>query len=480
MELSFSSLAYLIFFGVCVLALSSIRSVPVQRGLLIIFSGLFYASFGIPGVIAVSLIGLADYHVARRLASSLRPVARKWWLWAGIVVNLGPLAFIKYTAFLTGIVASSLHPLGVRLPIAGDPTLRIIGLSYITFSGMSYILDVYYDTIAPTQSLSGFITYVLYFPKLVAGPIVRVNDLLPQLEQHLRFTSGDFETGCAYFLTGAVKKLVIADQLAPHVSMILASPQHYNAFTLAQGMIGYTVQIYADFSGYSDMAIGCARIMGIRLPQNFLMPYSSVNIAEFWRRWHVTMSAWFRDYLFLPLEMGSRGMGSPAVRGARNMLITMLLCGLWHGASWNFVLWGGLHGMALAVYQQYSRKTSHQPRQHTRWIFHPYTLAARGLTLSVVMVSWIFFGTPTLGAASTFLWRLFTWAGDGISLGSSYILPLALLVFVVHLFIHKDRNLIEELPTLSMPARVLTYACLLLAITTLVPSEAVPFVYVHF
>jgi alginate O-acetyltransferase complex protein AlgI len=480
MELSFSSLAYLVFFGVCVLALSRSKSVSAQRGLLIIFSCLFYASFGITGVIAVSLIGLADYYVARHLSSSLSTVARKRWLWVGITANLGPLAFIKYTAFLTGVVASSLHPIGVRLPIAADPALRIIGLSYIAFSGMGYLLDVYYDTIAPTQSLSGFIAYLLYFPKLVAGPIVRMNDSLPQFEQRLRFTSEDFETGCAYFLAGAVKKLVIADQLAPHVGMILASPQHYNALTLAQGMIGYTVQIYADFSGYSDMAIGCARIMGIRLPQNFLMPYSSVNIAEFWRRWHVTMSAWFRDYLFLPLEMGSREMRNPALRGARNMLITMLLCGLWHGASWNFVLWGGFHGMALAAYQLYSRLTSRHPHRRTRSIFHPYTLAARGLTLSVVIVSWIFFGTPTLRAAFTFLWRLFTWTGDGISLGSSYIMPLALLVFVVHLFINKDRNVIEELPTLSMPARVVTYSCLLLAITSLVPSEAVPFVYVHF
>src|SRR5262249_35564907 len=149
--------------------------------------------------------------------------------------------------------------------------------------------------------------------------------------------------------------LVIADQLAGHVGMIMAAPQQYNAATLLQGLIGYTVQLYADFSGYSDMAIGCARLMGITFPQNFLMPYSSVNIAEFWRRWHVTMSNWFRDYVFLPLEVRSRGMRNANVKASRNVIITMVLCGLWHGASWNFVVWGGLHGMALATYQVYTR-----------------------------------------------------------------------------------------------------------------------------
>src|SRR6185437_11693311 len=204
-------------------------------------------------------------------------------------------------------------------------------------------------------------------------PIVRAAEFLPQFSRGFCVTAQDVEIGLGYILVGAVKKLVIADGLAGHVGMIMAEPQHYNALTLLQGVLGYTAQIYTDFSGYSDMAIGCARLMGISFPQNFLMPYSSVNIAEFWRRWHVTMSAWFRDYVFLPLEVGSRGMRHATVRVCRNVIITMLLCGLWHGASWNFVVWGGIHGIALATYEVYGSLRGRQVRRRTRSSFHPAT-----------------------------------------------------------------------------------------------------------
>src|SRR5205807_572881 len=196
---------------------------------------------------------------------------------------------------------AALAPTGIHISIPGGPVIPIIGLSYFTFAGLSYVLDVYYATIEPARSLSEFVCYMVYFPKVLAGPIVRAADFLPQLSRGFRITAADVEIGCSYFLVGAVKKLAIADQLASHVGTILAAPEHFNAFTLVQGIIGYTVRIYADFSGYSDMAIGCARLMGIKFPQNFLVPYSAVNIAEFWRRWHVTMSNWFRDYVFLPL-----------------------------------------------------------------------------------------------------------------------------------------------------------------------------------
>ena len=228
------------------------------------------------------------------------------------------------------------------------------------------------------------------------------------------------------------------------------------------------------------MAIGCARLMGVRFPQNFLMPYSSVNIAEFWRRWHVTMSSWFRDYVFLPLEFRGRGSSNARVRASRNIIVTMLLCGLWHGPSWNFVVWGGLHGVGLAVYQVYKSLGLGQLRRPARSLFHPGTLASRSLTLSFVMVCWIFFGTHSLSAAFQYLWRMVIWSRDGVSLGSPYILPIAMVMLLAHLFINKDRNLVEELPTYSPPVRVLVYASLLLVLACLVASDVVPFVYVQF
>lgn len=480
MGLTFTSLEFVFFLGVCLGLLHASGRLSVRTWLLIMFSYLSYLTFGVGGVLVVTFTAFVDFIVGRRLGHTSSDVIRKRWLWIGLVANLGPLVFLKYSGFLVEIIAALLHPLGVRVSLPASPVFSIIGLSYFTFAGMSYVLDVYWETMEPARSLSEFVCYLVYFPKLIAGPIVRAADFLPQFSQGFKITTQDFEIGCGYLLVGAVKKLVIADQLASHVSTIMAAPQHYDAWTLVQGMIGYTVQIYADFSGYSDMAIGCARLMGIKFPQNFLMPYSSVNIAEFWRRWHVTMSNWFRDYVFLPLEFRSRGTRNANVRACRNIVITMLLCGLWHGSSWNFVLWGGLHGVALAVYQVYARLLPRKAHQQTRSAFHPGTLVSRALTLSVVMVGWIFFGTQTLAVAFKYLWRMVTWSSDGVALGSPYILPLTALMLLVHLFINKDRNLIEELATYSMPVRVLTYAGLLLALACLVPSDAVPFTYARF
>jgi alginate O-acetyltransferase complex protein AlgI len=476
--MSFTSLEFLLFLALCLGFLQLSGKLSVRTGLLIIFSYVFCLSFGFAGTIVVTLVGLADFVVGSRIGSTESDEMRSRWLWLGLAANLVPLAFFKYSAFVAGIVATLLHPFGIRVPVPGNPLFPIIGLSYFTFAGISYLLDIYYGKLEPAGRASEYLCYLLYFPKLIAGPIVRAADFLPQFARGFRVTAQDVEIGCGYLLTGGVKKLVIADRLAGHVGMIMAAPQQYDAFTLVQGILGYAVQIYADFSGYSDMAIGCARLMGIRFPQNFLMPYCSVNIAEFWRRWHITMSNWFRDYVFLPLEVNSRGMRNANVRACRNVIITMLLCGLWHGASWNFVAWGGLHGVALAVYQVYTSFRGRQMGQRSR--FHPATLIARALTLSVVMLGYVFFGTKTLSLSLTYLRRILTWSRDGVALGSPYILPLVGIVFIAHLFINKDRNLVEELANYSLPTRAFTYAGLLFILTLLVASEAVPFVYVRF
>ena len=478
--MSFTSLEFVVFLGLCLGLLRGTRNRSAQKWLLIIFSYLFYVSSGLVGLLVITLAALVDFHVGRRLGTTISAETRRHWLWASLAANLGALVFFKYLVFLAEVMAAALSPLSVHVSVPHEVFLLPIGLSYFTFAGMSYVLDIYYERIEPSQSISEYVCYLVYFPKLLAGPIVRAAELLPQFRRGIQVTAQDFETGCAYFLVGAVKKLVIADQLSSHVNMIFAAPQRYDAFTLLQGMVGYTVQIYADFSGYSDMAIGCARLMGIRFPQNFLMPYSAVNIAEFWRRWHVTLSSWFRDYVFLPLELGSRGARNPNIRVARNVVITMLLCGLWHGASWNFVLWGGLHGVALALHQAYGSVLPRQIHLGKRSALHPGTLVSRALTLSVVMVGWILFGTKTLTLAFEYLRRMLTWSSDGVALGSSYILPLTGLVFLAHLFIDKDRNLVEEVSTYSAPARIVAYATLLLALTSLVPSDAVPFVYAQF
>ncbi len=478
--MSFTSLEFPLFLGLCLGLLHVSGNLSVRRWLLIIFSYAFSLSFGFGGALVVTLVALADFIVGGKLGSVEHEGMRRSWLWLGLAVNLAPLAFFKYSVFVASIFATMLHPLGIRVPVSGNHVFPIIGFSYFTFAGISYLLDIYYGKIEPSHSASEYLCYLLYFPKLIAGPIVRAADFLPQFSRSFQVTAQDIEIGCGYLLVGAIKKLVIADQMAGHVGMIMAAPQNYDAFTLVQGLVGYTVQLYADFSGYSDMAIGCARLMGVRFPQNFLMPYSSVNLAEFWRRWHVTMSSWFRDYVFLPLEVRSRGMRNAKLRASRNMIITMLLCGLWHGASWNFVVWGGLHGITLAVYQVYASFRGPQARPETRSSLHLGTVASRALTLSVVMLANVFFGTQTLSLASVYLSRMLTWSRDGVILGSPYILPLTAVVVIAHLLINKDSNVIEELANYSVPTRALTYTTLLLVLTSLVASEPVSFVYVRF
>ena len=478
--MSLTSIEFLLFLTLCLSLLHAVAGRSIRTWLLVLFSYVFCISFGFGGAVVVTIVTLADFIIGREVGSAEHDGARTRWLFLGLGVNLVPLAFFKYSAFMAGNIAALLRPLGINFPVPSSSLLPVIGLSYFTFAGISYLLDIYHGKIEPSRSASEYFCYLIYFPKLIAGPIVRAKDFLPQFTGGFRVTAKDIEIGCGYLLVGAVKKLVIADHLSGHVNMIMAAPQHYNASTLLQGLVGFTVQLYADFSGYSDMAIGCARLMGFTLPQNFLMPFSSVNIAEFWRRWHITMSNWFRDYVFMPLEIRSRDMQNTNLRAGRNIIMTMLLCGLWHGASWNFVLYGGVHGVALAVYQVYSSVRRRHTRRTTRSPFHPGPLAARVATLSVVLLSNILFATHDLSAASTYLRRIMMWTHEGVALGSPYILPLTAFVLVVHLLINKDRNVIEEIANSSAPVRAFSYACMLFVLTTLVPSEAVPFVYVRF
>lgn len=478
--MTFTSLEFLLFLALCLCLLDAIGRPSLRRWLLVVFSYIFCLGFGIEGVLLITFVALTSFAVGGKIGAADSDSARQRWLWLGLGVNLIPLALFKYSAFIVTNLAMLLRPMGIHLPVTASVVLPIIGISYFTFTTMSYLLDIYNGKIEPWQSISEYLCYLIYFPKLIAGPIVRAADFLPQFKRGFHVTAEDIEIGIGYLLIGAVKKVVIADHLAGHVSMIMATPQQYNAFTLLQGVVGFTVQLYADFSGYSDMAVGCARLMGFKLPQNFLMPYSSTNIAEFWRRWHITMSTWFRDYVFLPLEIRSRGMRNAYLRSSQNIIITMLLCGLWHGASWNFVLYGGVHGVALAVYQVYAGMRRRQARPGTRSAFHLGTLGARALTLSVIMLSNVLFATRTLPAAFTYLRRMLTWNSDGVSLGSPYILPLTVIVVLAHLFINKDHNIVKELPNYSVPTRVFAYGTMLFALTSLAASEAVPFVYVRF
>ena len=476
----FTSFEFILFFAVVVLVRLCLRNVGPDKWFLLLASVAFYVSWSLPCVVFIGLAALMDFSIARKLGQTTDAKRRKRLLILSMTVSLGLLCFFKYSNFLLENISALLGLAGINLKL---PHLNIVqppAISFYTFASLGYVLDVYYERVPVCSSARDYSLFVTFFPKLLSGPITRSGELISQFKERVRASAEDIEIGLSYVLIGAVQKLVIADQVAGPVAQTFASPQQFDAVTLLAGLLGYTVQIYCDFAGYSAMAIGFARIMGFKLPENFQMPLSSRNITEFWRRWHITLSQWFRDYLFLPLEMATRSNPSPMVRVSINMTLTMLLCGLWHGASWNYVIWGGIHGVALSTHRLW---TTWKPTAKFKSNRFYQTVAVTGshfLTLGVVMLGMVFFRAATFSDATLYLSRLLSWSDSGTRLNSPFILAAIAAVFVVHLLVRKDRNLALELPQKSLAVRIAGYSALLLLLVLLGATDASPFIYFQF
>jgi alginate O-acetyltransferase complex protein AlgI len=476
----FTSFEFILFFAVVVLVRLCLRNVGPDKWFLLLASVAFYVSWSLPCVVFIGLTALTDFSIARKLGQTTDAKLRKRLLLLSMTVSLGLLCFFKYSNFLLENISALLGLAGINFKL---PHLNIVqppAISFYTFASLGYVLDVYYERVPVCSSARDYSLFVTFFPKLLSGPITRSGELISQFKERVRASAEDIEIGLSYVLIGAVQKLVIADQVAGPVAQTFASPQQFDAVTLLAGLLGYTVQIYCDFAGYSAMAIGFARILGFKLAENFQMPLSSRNITEFWRRWHITLSQWFRDYLFLPLEMATRSNPSPMVRVSINMTLTMLLCGLWHGASWNYVIWGGIHGVALSTHRLW---TTWKPTAKFKSNRFYRTVAVTGshfLTLGVVMLGMVFFRAATFSDATMYLSRLLSWSDSGTRLNSPFILAAIAAVFVVHLLVRKDRNLALELPQKSLTVRIAGYSALLLLLVLLGATDASPFVYFQF
>jgi alginate O-acetyltransferase complex protein AlgI len=472
----FTSFEYIAFFAVVLALRAATRDFRKEKTLLLAASYLFYMSWSIPCALLIAGTSVVDYLVGLGLGRIEEPRRRKGLLVVSIAANLGVLAFFKYTNFLADNASGLLALLGIKAPHWHYDILLPAGISFFTFQSMTYTIETYRRNLAPCHSPRDFLLFVAFFPQLLAGPINRAKDLLPQFASRVRASALDFEQGLAQFGLGAVKKLAISDQLAPTVDLVFASPASYDGLTLLLGAVGYAIQIYCDFSGYSDMAIGSARMMGFRFMENFKMPYSSLSITEFWQRWHISLSTWFRDYLYIPLGGNRRGHS----RTYLNLLLTMLLCGLWHGASWNFVFWGGLHGVGLTVHRAWKAwkplpLPSNQPA-----LAIPLALLSRSLTLGLVLVGWVFFRAASWDSACVFLRRMFTQAGDGVRVVPPQLLPILLAIILVHLLIGKDRNWAVEIPERPILVRVMGYSVLALALVCFGATDSAPFIYFQF
>jgi alginate O-acetyltransferase complex protein AlgI len=434
--------------------------------LIICGSTIFYAWWKVEYVWLPYLLMAIAYFGAIWMLRAKEETARKWRAGFAIALLFAPLVFFKYTNFFYNDVFGALTGGGKIINV----TLPL-GVSFVTFTLTAYIVDIYRGRFSGQIRPLTVLAYVLFFPHLIAGPILRPIELIPQLEHPRRKKSLLPTAGAALFTIGLVKKLVIADTLAGVVDAIYSQPGPLTGPAALLAIYGFSVQIYCDFSGYTDMAIGLAMLLGIRLPRNFSQPYCADSIIDFWRRWHMTLSFWLRDYLYIPLG-GNRG---GKLNEIRNIMITMALGGLWHGASWTFVIWGVLHGIGVSAV--------HAARELLRWTWlrrMPHWVGVL-LTFHFVTLAWVFFRAPRLGRAADILSGVAgSWVGTADYI-SAHVFEILLIVvfFVLHKYDDNRRIRIAAMrlrPEILWPGLVALWA---IAITVSQGSSA-KFIYFDF
>jgi D-alanyl-lipoteichoic acid acyltransferase DltB (MBOAT superfamily) len=470
----FNSLQFLIFFFVVyAIFWVAYRARLVRTLFLLAASYVFYASWN-PWYLTLIFASTAiDYIAGLAIGGSKSAGARRLFLVLSLTSNLGLLFAFKYLNFATDAAQAVGDAFALGWNFRRFDLLLPVGISFYTFQSLSYTIDVYRGEIQPTRSFWKFALFVAFFPQLVAGPIVRARDFLPQLERDPVADASRLSRGLWLCLIGFAKKIMIADFLAINlVDRVFASPDKYTAVETLLGVYGYAAQIYCDFSGYSDIAIGTALLLGFDLPTNFDRPYIASNLQDFWRRWHISLSTWLRDYLYIPLGGSRKG----TVRTYVNLFVVMLLGGLWHGAAWNFVLWGAFHGIGLAVTRVWQRRrgdTEEAP-----------TLIRRALTAFItfhfVCFGWILFRSADLAQVGEVLSR-FASGGAGAANVPTMVYVALGLVFVGHVLPSRWAGRLSgafvRMPALAQAAAALAMTFLLNHFRV---SDVVPFIYFQF
>ncbi len=474
----FNSLLFLVFLVVAVLgSWALVRARAWRLVFLLVASYLFYMSWNPHFIVLILASTLIDFWVAQRIEATpdSEPGKRKGLLLGSLAMNLGLLGYFKYTNFFLQSISDGVGLLGGNLPIPLFHIVLPVGISFYTFQTMSYSVDVYRKQIKAETSLLRFALYVSFFPQLVAGPIVRAADLLPQLRAPIRLTRTDVGEALFRIARGLVKKIVIADFLAVNlVDRAFSNPSIYSSAELLVALYAYTMQIYCDFSGYTDVAIGTARLLGYKLPENFDRPYIATSVASFWRRWHITLSGWLRHYVFFPLG-GSRGSVWLA---HRNTFITLILIGLWHGANWTFVVYGAIHGVAISINRTLVRRNGRRADEFAQPWYHIVWKVL--LTFHFVVLARILFRAPGFAEAATYTGHLLTngWGLARIDWGVWAVLGGA---FAIH---WTPRTWIDELQrqfvALPAPLKGVALAGLAAGVATVAETDVVPFIYFQF
>ncbi|ADY30427.1 membrane bound O-acyl transferase MBOAT family protein [Cellulophaga lytica DSM 7489] len=442
----FNSIDFAIFLPIvfCLYWVVVNKNLQLQNFLLLVASYVFYGWWDWRFLSLIAFSTLVDYSLGVLLGKEEKETKRKVYLWTSIIVNLGFLGFFKYYNFFVESFVDAFTFFGQEIEIGTLNIILPVGISFYTFQTLSYTIDVYKRNLEPTKKFIAFAAFVSFFPQLVAGPIERASNLLPQILKKRSFNYCEAKDGLRLMLWGLFKKVVIADSLSPIVNDIFSNYSTLSSPVLIMGAIFFAFQIYGDFSGYSDIAIGTAKLFGIELMSNFKFPYFSKNIGEFWRRWHISLSTWFRDYLYIPLG-GSRGS---KLKGIRNVFAIFIVSGFWHGANWTFIFWGLFH--ALLFLPSFILGTNRKYVEIAKSGFNIVTAIKNVyrtvLTFALVTVGWVFFRAETISDAFTYLKRIVTVFSVGdYSHPNGYRLIdylLLLLFFVAYEYIirNKERN----------------------------------------
>lgn len=469
----FNSSVFLVFFAVAFAAyLTTSRWLRLQNLVLLTASYVFYGWWDWRFLGLIVLSTAIDYYAGKGMTNTADPVRRRRWLGLSCISNLGLLALFKYFDFFLGSLGDLLAMLGLEAALPSLHLVLPVGISFYTFQSMSYSIDVYRGHVGACRRPLDFALYVSFFPQLVAGPIERSSAFLPQVENPRTLTIRGLESGTFLVLWGLFKKVVVADNAALIANAAFADPSAHTGMELWLGALAFTIQIYGDFSGYSDMARGLAKMMGFELMVNFKLPYFAVSPSDFWARWHVSLSSWLRDYLYIPLG-GNRG---GAWKTYRNLMLTMMLGGLWHGAAWNFVLWGIYHGLLLVGHRLLSER-GNLPRLPTSRVWADTLRAAVMFPLTVI--GWVLFRVESMADLKGFLVGAFASTEADVSLTAARLglLWTPILLMQLAQLRWDDLLVVLRLPVLL---RGVGYGLLVAACVAFATGESMEFIYFQF
>lgn len=472
----FNSFTFLIFLALVLPVFYLLRKRKSKNSFLLTASYVFYGWWDWRFCLLLAFSTCVDYYIGKKIFAERNPRIRKNLLLASLFINLSILGFFKYFNFFTDSFQHLLSPFNIHLDYLHVNIILPVGISFYTFQTLSYTIDIYRRKLTPSDNMIDFALFVSFFPQLVAGPIERAANLLPQLSKKLIPSKIQVEEGITLIVTGLFRKVIIGDTAGKYVDYIFADLGLYKSTEIISAVFLFSIQIYADFSGYSHIARGTAKLFGVELMKNFEQPYLSRNITEFWKRWHISLSTWLRDYVYIPLG----GNRINQHRAYLNLLLTMLLGGLWHGASWNFVIWGGLHGLWLIVHKIVSGNKKIPVKRLDHFNFKAFIKIF--CTYLIVAFSWIFFRSTSWGSTKLLFSKIIHWESSEFTV--VFIRITAVYIVMTLLLDSLEYITGSHVYLMKIPRKEISFGVLaslfLVTLIYMLQSNPSPFIYFQF